>query len=1232
MLSHLVPARGEKLSWGGRTTSVGGYPHCFASAVPEAWTRSTSVDGTFLPSRPRFTEIGWTQSALARLGQNLTQNGPSQKSIGLDRSFLLDNHDAGESYGFIMDLGSWLRGLGLTRYEAAFRENEIDEAILPKLTAEDLREIGVTAVGHRRVLLDAIAALRGEMPPKEENAPSAATEPANKRNPVGGRLPEAERRQLTVMFCDLVDSTALSGRLDPEDMRGVISAYHRCCTELMERNGGFVAKYMGDGVLAYFGYPQAHEHDAERAVRTGLALVEAVPKLETAIARTSLQVRVGIATGLVVVGDLIGAGAAQEQAVVGETPNLAARLQALAEAGTIVIASSTRRLTGGLFEYRDLGGVTLKGFAENVRVWQVLGASAIESRFEAMRTTMTPLVGRDEETHLLLRRWNQAKGGDGQVVLISGEAGIGKSRIAETILQQLSGEPHIRLRYFCSPHHQDSALHPSIVQLERAAGFRREDTPLQRLDKLEAVLARGTNNLSEGVPLLADLLSIPIGDRYPPLNLTPQKRKEKTLQAQLAQVEGLSVQQPVLMAWEDMHWSDPTTRESLDLLIDRVATLRVLVIITFRPEFAPPWIGRPHVTMLNLNRLPPRQRAEMIAHVTGGRALPKEIAEQIVDRTDGVPLFVEELTKAVVESGVLVDSGDHYAVMGPVAPLAIPTSLHASLLARLDRLAPTREVAQIGAALGRQFSHELISAVAIMPQQQLHDSLAQLVQAELIFRRGTPPNAEYTFKHALVQDAAYSTLLRNRRQQLHARIAATLESQFPDIVATQPQIMAQHCTEAGLSEEAIVYWHKSGQQAAARSANREAVGHLTKALDVLHALQETPERAAKELALQRLLGTALMATRGHAAPETAAAFGRARELCRTVSDNEDVYPVLSGVHLFELARANLATAREIAEDLLARAERAGNDPELHIVAHQLAAVSYMHIGALAAATRHQEQAVRLCETHPPAASHAFRFGYDTPAATYAYAAWCQWLIGHPERAVQLAKQVLARVDRMQHPFTTLRYLYWSAVLHQLFGEWSFVNQQSVRLIRMGEEQGSALSVALGRILRGAACSSLGEDELGIREMREGLEAISATGYRIQRSYHLTLLAGALRDHGFFEEGLAVLGEAASLVEATGEHFFDAEIHRIRGTLWQAHESVDPLEIEASYRNAVGIAQGQQARSLELRAATSLARLWRDQGKRQQAHDLLAPVYGWFTEGFDTLDLKQAGGLLDELAS
>jgi class 3 adenylate cyclase len=600
----------------------------------------------------------------------------------------------------MQQIAEWLEKLGMSEYADRFVENKIDVSVLRHLTDQDLKDIGV-ALGHRRKMLAAIS----------EVAAATATEPkVFELEPK--RQDTAERRQVTVMFSDLVGSTALSARMDPEDLREVISTYQKCVAETVGRCGGFVAKYMGDGVVIYFGYPQAHEDDAERAVRAGLELIQAVGGLKSG---APLQTRVGIATGLVVVGDLIGSGEAQERGIVGETPNLAARLQGIAEPNTVVIAESTRKLLGDLFELEDLGAKNLKGIAETVRAWTPLRSSSVESRFEALRTATTPLVGRDEEIELLMRRWTQAKTGDGNVVLISGEPGIGKSRITDAVQERLSAEPHTRLRFFCSPHHQDSALYPAIAQLERAAGFRRDDTSEQRLEKLEGLLLQATNDISEIAPLLADLLSIPTGSRYPMIDLTPQKRKGKTLEALVAQVELLSARQSVLMVFEDVHWSDPTTRESLDLLIDRVPTMRALAIITFRPEFTPTWIGRPHVTLMSLSRLSPRQRAAMITGVTGGKALPKEIADQIIDRTDGVPLFIEELTKSVVESGILTKAGDQYSMAGPTAPLAIPTTLQASLLARLDRLARTREVAQIGAALGRSFSHAVISAVAQTP-------------------------------------------------------------------------------------------------------------------------------------------------------------------------------------------------------------------------------------------------------------------------------------------------------------------------------------------------------------------------------------------------------------------------------------------------------------------------------------------------------------------------------------
>jgi class 3 adenylate cyclase len=657
----------------------------------------------------------------------------------------------------VSTITEWLTSLGMSEYAERFAENGIDVSVLPELTELDFEKLGVL-LGHRRKMLRAIRELGGS------SAATAPINPERSATTVPTSRDAAERRQLTVMFCDLVGSTALSSSMDPEDLRDLIGAYHRCVAATVSRFDGFVAKYMGDGVLTYFGYPQAHEDDPERAVRAGLALIDAVGRLPNI---EPLQVRIGIGTGLVVVGDLVGSGDSQERGVVGETPNLAARLQAIAPPNTIVIGPRTRRLLAELFEYQDLGAIEVKGFKAPVQAYQILRPSSVESRFEAMRTTATPLVGRDEEIEIFMRRWQLAKDGEGQVVLISGEPGIGKSRITKAVQDRIGTEPHTRLRYFCSPHHQDSALYPIISGLERAAAFRRDDTDEQRLTKLETMLAEATNDLSQAAPLLADLFSIPTGDRYPPLNLTPQKRKENTLKALSAQAEGLAAKQPVLMIFEDAHWIDPTSHEALDLIIDQVPSFRILLIVTYRPEFTPPWVGRSQVTLLTLNRLPPRQRAQMIRGVIGGKELPREIIDQIVERTDGIPLFIEELTKAVVESGVMAEAGGQHQIAGRAVPLAIPTSLHASLLARLDRLAPVREVAQIAAALGRQFSHELISAVSMIPKLQLDEALKQLVTAELIFRRGTAPDAEYTFKHALVQDAAYSTLLKARRQHRH---------------------------------------------------------------------------------------------------------------------------------------------------------------------------------------------------------------------------------------------------------------------------------------------------------------------------------------------------------------------------------------------------------------------------------------------------------------------------------
>ena len=1101
----------------------------------------------------------------------------------------------------MQQIADWLKTIGMSEYAECFAANDIEMDILPELTDHDLERLGVS-LGHRRRILRAIRELGGPTTAAPQTAAAASHD-------------RAERRQLTVLLCDLVGSTALSVKLDPEDLRGIIAGYHRCCTELVERNGGFVARYMGDGVLAYFGYPRAHEHDAERAVRAGLALVEGVQKLETA-AGGPLQVRVGIATGLVVVGDLIGTGTA-----VGETPNLAARLQALAEPGAVVIDSLTWRMTGGLFEYRDLGTVSLKGFGEAVPAWQVLGAGAAEGRFEALRTSTTPLIGRDEEIELLLRRWDQAKRGEGCVVLLSGEPGIGKSRIAQTIVERLNNEPHTRLRYFCSPHHQDSALYPAITQLERAAGFRRDDSDEQRLDKLEALLSQGTTDLSEVVPLFADWLLIPTGDRYPALELNPEKRKEKTHQVGLAQVEGLAARHPLLMVFEDLHWSDPTTREGLDLLVDRIPALRVLVIMTFRPDFAPPWAGRSHVTLLTLNRLPLRQRVEMITHVTRGKILPKEIADQIIDRTDGIPLFIEELTKAVIESGVLTETDDGYRVEGPIAPLSIPTTLHASLLARLDRLAPTREVAQTAAALGRTFSHELICAVATMSKPQLDDALAQLVVAELIFRRGSPPDAEYTFKHALVQDAAYSTLLRSRRLTLHTRIVTILEGHFPETVATQPALLARHCAKAGLADKAVAYWRKAGQQAMARSATMEAEENYRQGLAMLNTLPESSERDTRELELRNALVRVLQQTKGYSAPQTVETGARVRVLAEKVGDVSHLVRQATRTWGALLTTGDYAGAAAIADHILDLARRQGQDTEHLALAHYVQVQRRFYSGDLIGA---EEQFARLSELIQ---TFGLRQATGITPITIGVTGLGAWILGRADSARERIARAMAFAKDSNQPYDLAMALLFEGYLHRFQREPLQVEAVGAQLLSLSEEYGFAYACDLARGLIGWARAQLGRTAEGVSLIRQALAGFEKSGARVGNTDVLTRLAEAQVLDGATNEALDTIDLA--LKENAEELVFRPNALRYRGKLWL---KVGQSELaEADFLDAITVAQRMSAKAWELRATMSMARLWRDQGKRQQAHDLLAPVYGSFTEGFDTPVVQDARALLDQLA-
>ena len=1114
-----------------------------------------------------------------------------------------------------MDLGGWLRSLSLEQYEAIFRENAIDDTVLPDLTDQDLEKLGVL-LGHRRRLLRAIANFQNTEKGAAAVAPPAA--------PVAQDT--AERRQVTVMFSDLVGSTALSARMDPEDLREVIAAYHKCVAEIVRRFGGFVAQYLGDGVLVYFGYPQAHEDDAERAVRSGLELIEGVSGLNT---RASLQSRVGIATGLVVVGDRVDAGGSHERGIIGETPNLAARLQGIAEPNMVVVAESTRKLLGNLFELQDLGARELKGIAGRVRAWAPLRASSVESRFEALHASgLTTLVGREEESELLLRRWARAKNGEGQVVLLSGEAGIGKSRLTASLLESVAAEPHTRLRYFCSPQHTDSALYPIVRQMERAAGLAHDDSPQARLDKLDALLAK-TSTSAQDAALFAEMLSLANDGRYPGIELTPQQRRQRTLEALTAQMEALTRASPVLMVFEDAHWTDPTSLEVFGRAVDQIRTVRVLLIVTFRPEFDPPWIGRPHVTALTINRLGQRDIDAVIDCVIGNKLLPANVRQDIIERTDGVPLFVEEMTKAVLEAGA--ERGPEVAASVPSPGLGVPATLQASLMARLDRLgAATKGVAQIGAAIGREFSYELAASVGELTEERFQDALQRLVDAGLVFQRGAPPTAEYLFKHALVQDAAYGTLLRRTRQQLHARIAASLEARFPDRIAREPEALARHFSEAQQPDRALGYWLTAGERAIRRSANQEAIGHLTTGLAQLAQLPDTADRTRQELALQRLLGQANFAVRGLAAVETDRAFSRARELCVATDDDQSIIPVLFGIILVEWGSAQFAKAETTANEIFQRAERTGDTGAGIAADFAVAATSLQSGNNLPRARWHYDSAISSYRDVDAAAAHRFAYDYsiELGAFSFVYAGWCSWLLGYPDQSLRLIEESITVGERVRHDYSRSRVLYCKSVVHAFRREWAPVEECAVASIAVAQERGLGMMVAVARIMWTAARAMHEPSNEAVAEIRQAIRTYRATGTRLHSTHHLILLTQALAACGHYGEGLAAVREAAALVEETGERYVEAEIRRLEGNLLLAENGW--AEAEACYVKALEVARAQEARSLELRAATSLARLWGERGRSAEARDLLAPVYGWFTEGFDSADLKEAKALLDEL--
>jgi class 3 adenylate cyclase/tetratricopeptide (TPR) repeat protein len=831
---------------------------------------------------------------------------------------------------------------------------------------------------------------------------------------------EAERRQLTVMFCDLAGSTALSAQLDPEVLRDVIRSFQEASVKVIDRFEGFVARYMGDGILVHFGYPHAHEDDAERAVRAGLGIIEGVAEIDAPVVReigVALAVRIGIATGIVVAGDLIGEGAAEEKAVVGETPNLAARLQSLATPNSVVISATTRTLLRGLFEYEDLGPRQLKGFSESVRAYRVVRPRETRSRFEAAHEAgLTPFADRDEESELLRRRWEQAKEGEGQVVLLSGEAGIGKSRITQVLRDDISNDPHYRLRYQCSPYYTNTALYPFITQLKLAAKIHQADTVEQKLDKLEALLAMAQDRVENDVPLIAWLLSIPSHSRYAPLDMSPEQQKAQTLAALLQQLSGLSARQPVLTIVEDTHWMDPSSLELLNLLVERAQVTQVLAVITFRPDFSPPWLERSHVTLISLNRLNQRQTAAMVMRVTGGKAFPPEVVEQVVSKTDGVPLFVEEITKTIQESRLLDEEADRYVLRGPLPPLAIPATLQDSLVARLVQLTPVKAVAQTAAAIGREFSYELLAEVCGLHHAELQAALEQLTRSELVYRRGTPPATTYIFKHALVQDAAYETLLRSTRRQLHARIAQALSERFPERAELEPELLAHHYSQAGLAEQAATYWGRAAERALYRSANLEAVGHVTNALAHLAKLAETADRDRQELAFQIVLGAAYRATKGFASSEAERSFVRARELCERVGGTRQLIDALRGLYACYYIRGQLPTARRQAEQVLALGQRT-QDSSILMVGHWMVGCVMFWQGQFPEGRRELEEAVALYDPSEQR-EKTLAAQIDPEVSALIHLGWTLWILGYPEQALRTSEEAIAAARKLAQPFAS----------------------------------------------------------------------------------------------------------------------------------------------------------------------------------------------------------------------
>jgi class 3 adenylate cyclase/tetratricopeptide (TPR) repeat protein len=1028
---------------------------------------------------------------------------------------------------------------------------------------------------------------------------------------------EAERRQLSVMLCDLVGSTPLSGRLDPEELAEVTRIYQSRIAGVIAEFGGYIARYVGDGILSYFGWPEGEEVNAERAVRASLAAVSA---LAVPIRGEKLQVHIGIATGTVVIGELIGSGDARHQAAFGETPNLAARLQEIAEPDCIVIDDTTRRQIGGLFTCRDLGQLALKGFRLPARAWRVIEERTVADRFAALRAhRLVPLVDRDEELALLLCRWRQAKAGNGQLVLLAGEPGIGKSRLVVELRARLAGEPHASLRYFCSPHHQASPLYPVIARLEYEARLTHRDTPDDKLRKLEAVLvAAGAS--AEDIALIADLLGIPAGEAYPKLNLSPQGKKQRTFEAVMRRVAALSRRRPLLLLVEDVHWADPSLLELLDRMIGLLSDLPVLLIVSFRPEFVPSWVEQANATLVTLSRLGRRDAEQLAAEVMLTHVLPPALLDRIVTQSDGVPLFIEELTKSVMETA----AGDAQSLPS----LAVPESLQALLTARLDRLPAARRVAQVGAAIGREFSQSLLAVVAQIPEEQLADGLDKLVVSGLASRRGEMTDAIYTFKHALVQEAIYDSLLRRRRAEIHARIVAAAESDA-SLGMTEPGLLGHHCAQAGLLAKAAAYYRIAGGRSAERAAVAETRTYLERGLQFAGNLPDGPDRHRLEAELLIALGRILMATKGPNDPEAGAAFRRAVNVCRKLDSPEMLARALYSLAITAETRAELRVAQAIGEELQALAAESGDAGIAIAALVRLGCVEYYR-GHFVAAHNHHKEALALWakgehQLHDSAISANPHLVAEAHlSATLAH-------MGCFEQAVALGKSAVEKARRAgaSSPAYALVLSVWWRTLEVLRDE-AQCAEWAAMLLTLGEEQGFSFLRAAGQCQLGWATAKQGDIGKGLSLLSEGVASLKTLGAVIQPEVGKYLYSDVLALSGRCGEALAMVEEVLEFSRGTQACWLDAELHRKKGELLLAGTDADAAQAEQEFGYAIDIARNQAAKLFELRAATSLARLWSMQGRRVVADELLRPIYARFGEGADIPDVREARELLEGL--